>query len=104
MCEPDADWIEGDDDALVRRLRRLEWPKAPAAVRERCWEDLSRRLELARSAPPAPPVPLEERPRRDAGQRYEYSRRERPVRGVAGVQRGAVGRPWGRPARAFSLA
>jgi hypothetical protein len=36
------------EEELARRLRELEWPKAPPEVRRRCWESLQARLTVLR--------------------------------------------------------
>src|SRR5205823_12195950 len=41
--------VEGDDELegseLARRLRRLEWPHPPEDVRDRCLEEIMKRVE-----------------------------------------------------------
>jgi hypothetical protein len=39
------DWLDGYDDPLVARLRALRLARAPAEVRERCWEQIKARIE-----------------------------------------------------------
>ena len=36
--------IWSDDDPLVRRLRSMKWNDMPAEIRERCWDQIERRL------------------------------------------------------------
>jgi len=98
--EHESQWMEADQDDLVRRLRRLEWPAAPEAVKRRCWEDLSRQLELGGG----PKTRVPEKLRRNIGERYDYSRRALSSRGVVDGSRLAARRSWARPARSLSLA
>jgi hypothetical protein len=98
--EHEGQWMEAEQDDLVRRLRGLEWPSAPDTVKRRCWEDLSRHLELGGDAERRVP----ERSRRNIGERYDYSRRALAARGPADGSRLAARRAWARPARALSLA
>ena len=102
--EHEGQWMEADQDDLVRRLRRLEWPSAPDMVKRRCWEDLSRQLELGSTR--AERVP-EKAARRNIGERYDYSRRVRSMRGMIDSPRMALAstrRAWSRPERTLSLA
>jgi hypothetical protein len=47
--EPISKEIDADeDDRLVRRLRGLDWPRAPEGARERSWEAIQRRLRNGR--------------------------------------------------------
>jgi len=99
--EHEGQWMDADQDELVHRLRRLEWPAAPDGVKRRCWEDLSRQLALGRPAPPRVP----EKARRNIGERYDYSRRSLSTRGGdARIATLTARRGWARPARALSLA
>ena len=101
--EHEGKWMEAEQDDLVRRLRRLEWPSAPEMVKRRCWEDLSRQLELGS----APKERVPDRARRNIGERYDYSRRVRSMRGTVDSPRMTLATPrraWARPARALSLA
>ena len=41
---------EAGHDALVARLRTLQWPAAPETSRRRCWERLQEQLDLADDA------------------------------------------------------
>ena len=113
MCiwdESQPRWTETEDDELVRRLRRLEWPQVSAEVRERCWEEFSRALAEQRDADLSLPEATDrrERSRHDAGQRFDYSRRGLgrgllPLQRSSHVVRAAASRPWARPARALAL-
>ena len=96
----EGQWMDADQDELVRRLRRLEWPSAPEAVKRRCWEDVRRQLDLGTA--PAERVP--EKARRNLGERYDYSRRALSARGVVDGPRLVARRAWARPARTLSLA
>ena len=102
--EHEGQWMEAEQDDLVRRLRRLEWPSAPEMVKRRCWEDLSRQLEIG--SPGSERVP-DRAARRNIGERYDYSRRVRTMRGTVDNPRMAIATPrraWARPARSLSLA
>lgn len=46
---PGGDELEGPE--LARRLRGLDWPSAPDDVRERCLNEIMRRVEERTPAP-----------------------------------------------------
>jgi hypothetical protein len=80
LHELDPDWIDPENDPLVRRLRDLEWAKVSPEMRARCWERISTRMaELPDTESVDEPV---ER-LRDVAQRYDFSRRQAPCRDVA---------------------
>jgi hypothetical protein len=97
--EHEGQWMEAEADDLVGRLRRLEWPSAPDTVKRRCWDDLSRRLELGGTGERRVP----EKARRNIGERYDYSRRLL-TRGLSDGSRLTTRRAWARPERSLSLA
>jgi len=43
--EEDFEWLESEDDPLVRRLRNLKWPEVRPELRERCWKAICERVE-----------------------------------------------------------
>ncbi len=47
-------YVRVGKDPLIERLSHLEWPKAPTELRERCWREISRRMELDQSRPMGP--------------------------------------------------
>ena len=61
-------WLRPEHDALVARLRHLEWTEVRPELRERCWDQFRDRLASG-TAP---------EPRRTAGttERYAFTRRE----------------------------
>ena len=47
--QPDKDEVDPlEDNALARRLRRMELPAAPPGVKERCLEEILSELEIDR--------------------------------------------------------
>ena len=86
LHELNHDWIDPDNDPLVRRLRDLEWTQASPEVRERCWEGINERMAAAVAAQPVgqPVGSL-----RDVAERYDFSRRQAPCRD-------AVAQAWSR--------
>jgi hypothetical protein len=89
-CEEDERGWLGPGDELVGRLRRLDWPKPDAELRERCWREFQHRVA---EQPPA----AERRPV-DAARPFEYTLRPR------GANRGHVGGERLRAARGLSRA
>lgn len=85
-----------DDDELVSRLRHLEWAPVPQELRQRCWDDFSRRV--SRQA-----IRKEQtdhsRAASNLGERYDF-RRFSPTRRMA-VAHAAAGRYT--PRTAFSV-
>ena len=47
--EPEGEELEGSE--LARRLRGLDWPSAPDDVRERCLNEIMKRVEERSPAP-----------------------------------------------------
>jgi hypothetical protein len=86
LHELDPDWIDPENDPLVRRLRDLEWAKVSPDLRARCWERISTRM-AAVPDPRANGAAVERV--RDIAQRYEFSRRQAPCRD-------AVAQAWSR--------
>src|SRR5439155_26465200 len=67
------DQAPSESDGLVNRLRGLAWPAVPAEVRERCWDQFSRRLsgrEPERERDDAPGVVS----KRNVGRRLDFTR------------------------------
>lgn len=106
--EDGYDWLQNEDDELVRRLRNLEWPRVRPELRQRCWEEFSRRIaekqkeeDSSRAAYDfTRRTELARRPAFNVGERYEFSRRLLPARV-------AVAQSWSRrrsPARALQAA
>lgn len=48
----DVDPLE--DSELARRLRRMDWPTAAPEVKQRCLEEILRRVDVDGGAPPRP--------------------------------------------------
>ncbi len=77
--DDNGEWLDLEDDELVGRLRRLEWPTVDPEFRQRCWEEFTRRAEreglwdLRADGPP--PKPLRET------ERHEFTRRPVPALG-----------------------
>jgi hypothetical protein len=89
----DPDLLYADDDPLVRRLRTLQWAQAPDEVRQRCWEEFSRRItQMTAEHEPA----AQDARSGSVEERYPFSRR---------VTEGrlAVAQAWRRPAHATAL-
>jgi hypothetical protein len=85
LHELDPDWIDPENDPLVRRLRDLEWATVSSDLRARCWERISTRMaEMPDSRTADEPS---ERLRDVA--RYDFSRRQAPCRD-------AVAQAWSR--------
>ena len=82
---PDADRedelsAQDERDELIRRLRNLQWPDISDDVRERCWEELTRRVPGLDGEDPQPDS------EREAGdsdpfRRHEFTPRLMPVSG-----------------------
>lgn len=84
---PNIPWSRSDDDEIVGRLRQLQWPDVSGELRERCWEEFSRRLADRPSPDRSPLTQL--------GDRYAFTRRRisesmRPVTG----ERLSISREW----------
>jgi len=75
--EQNSDFGYVDEDPLVGRLRSLEWSEVPTTVRERCWQQISDRIEDIQVAKP---MPVPAHPKSTCGDRYAFSRRLAPVR------------------------
>jgi hypothetical protein len=86
LHEMDPDWINPENDPLVRRLRDLEWAKVSSELRDRCWERINNRMT---EMPVPEPVSQPFAPLRDVGERYDFSRRQVPCRD-------AVAQAWSR--------
>ena len=52
---PEADPLETSE--LAQRLRRMEWPTAPAEVKQRCLEKVLERVRESGSLSTSPPDP-----------------------------------------------
>jgi hypothetical protein len=91
----DADWLDLNDDPLVGRLRVLRWADVPEDVRTRCWERISTRMSAVEDRPARPTAAA-----RDAGERYDFSRRRIPMR--LAVAQGWARRPTHVPALAHA--
>jgi len=78
--ENNLEWIRGEDDELVRRLRTLQWPEVSPELRQRCWEEFSRRIADRQAMPGAEAGDLGEKREYE---RHEFSRRLIPPRGRA---------------------
>ena len=72
----DADWVDLDNDPLVRRLRGLQWAEVPSDVRARCWERISARVTTMEDKP----APSQRTALRNVGERYDFTRRLMPSR------------------------
>lgn len=98
---------EPADDALVRRLRDLEWPTVRPEVRDRCWETFAGRVA---NAEPLSQLPepgdnrCTDRDGHNSGRRDSYTRRELlPRDPLAGYSRAP--RRWTeRPKQRFATA
>ncbi len=77
LHELDPDWIDPENDPLVRRLRDLEWAKVSPELRARCWERISNWMADVPDAR-ANGEPVERL--RDVAERYDFSRRQAPCR------------------------
>jgi hypothetical protein len=76
LDEEQHELASDDDDPVVRRLRAMRWAQIPDDIRERCWEDIRRRLDEREGAA----GDRRQRPARDVnGDRYAFSRRREPV-------------------------
>jgi hypothetical protein len=73
--------IDHEDDALVRRLRALDWPQADAGLKQRSWEQFRRQMRED--------LPREETV--DTADRFEYRRRTFAST-LTNVQRAGTGR------------
>jgi hypothetical protein len=66
-----------DDDPLVRRLCAMEWAEVPAEVRERCWQQTSKRIdELEKQGI----LPTTKHDTESSCERYAFSRRAAPCK------------------------
>jgi hypothetical protein len=92
----DADWVDLENDPLVRRLRALQWADVPSDVRTRCWERISNRMATLEDKAPVPPAAAV----RGDGERYEYTRRRMAPR--LAVAQGWSRRPMHVPALAHA--
>jgi hypothetical protein len=94
--EHNPDLLYADDDPLVRRLRTLQWAQAPDEVRQRCWEEFSRRITQMTSSEQEAQDQGAQQPSAHVEERYPFSRR---------VTEGrlAVAQAWRRPAHATAL-
>ena len=45
LYDEDSGRTWSDDDPLVERLRAMTWAEAPADVRERCWQEIKKRVD-----------------------------------------------------------
>ena len=91
-----SDW-QGEDEALVGRLRALEWAPVSPELRQRCWEDFNRRVDergLAQNGG------VSSRSAFNVGERYDF-RRFAPGRRLTVAQMG--GRRLQSSRRALSL-
>lgn len=43
--DEEFEWLESEDDPLVRRLRNLKWPEVRPELRERCWKAICEKVE-----------------------------------------------------------
>ena len=89
----------GEGDELVRRLQNLRWPEVSAEVRQRCWEELTSRLDGKTPAAAPDPQPQGDR---NPYWRNEFTPRRRPVSSGDGAllerltaARGGLSRPIG---------
>lgn len=75
VLDYDNDWVELEEDELVRRLRNLAWPRPRPALRRVCLERISRRIAEIQAEGGGLGAP---RPRRpiESGDAYGFSRRE----------------------------
>ena len=87
--DEDLRWLRPEEGELAERLRRLEWPRPDAEVRERCWRALEQHMELTEPEPSAV----------DASRVYEYSRQKGPLTTGVLTQRLRIGRGLCRPRR-----
>ena len=94
---------EPSDDALVRRLRQLQWPTVKPDVRDRCWETFAARVANNEPLSELPePSQNESCPKGD-GRRESYTRRQLLPREPLGGYSHAP-RPWmERPSRSLAL-
>ena len=87
-----------DDDPLVERLRTMTWAEAPADVRERCWQEIKKRVdELERQGLLGGPHNAEVNCDRYGFSRANQGCRMGPERGVAsehGGQRASRSPAW----------
>src|SRR5439155_16374981 len=60
-------WLRPEHDALVARLRELEWTEVKPELRQRCWDQFRDRLTGGAEAP---------RSIARTGDRYSFTRRE----------------------------
>lgn len=65
----DDEWLN-EDDELVKRLRNLQWHQVGPELRQRCWEEFSRRIaEKQRNEE----LGIKE-PETETSERYDFSR------------------------------
>lgn len=88
-----------EDDELIRRLRQLEWPTVRPELKERCWQDFSRRMTGGAQEAEAERTSLDFS-RRNTVRRESYTRRT-PLERAPLAARAATGAaPWQlRPSR-----
>jgi hypothetical protein len=104
---PDEDWERGllprgEGDELVRRLRNLEWPRVSAEVRDRCWEQLTARVEELDGHVEEPNSDVQGD--RNPFWHNEFTPRRSPVSGGGALrERVATARTLGRPLRSGHL-
>jgi hypothetical protein len=67
--------VYGEDDPLVRRLRGMEWAEVPAEVRERCWQQISKRIDQLGTQGILPTMSHDHE---SSCERYTFSRRPVP--------------------------
>jgi hypothetical protein len=87
----DFDLHDAHDDALVDRLRRLDWPSADPEARDRCWDEFTRRMASLNGKPAAPTAA-----RARLGDRYGCSRRQPTANGLIAGNRQAAAHSWAR--------
>lgn len=70
----DPEGLQPEEDALARRLRRIQWPGVRSDLRERCWQEISRRIaEL--EPEPGDPLPATDPPINTTdSESYDFSR------------------------------
>lgn len=101
--EPGSPEVE---EALVDRLRQLEWPRPTEDVKQRCLADILERMDEAKQEAPKG-ARLQSRPR-GAGERHSLTRRTASARAAATLPRRVASlghrQPWSAPDRPARVA
>jgi hypothetical protein len=72
------DWLKIEEGDVARRLRSLHWPNIPGEIRERCWEDFMRRVDLkAEQSQAEEAAHVQPRAQAEAGEDLQFSHRRR---------------------------